>query len=281
MAEKSTFIKLDRNITEWGWYQDANTFRVFIHLLIKASIKNREYAGIIIKRGEYITTYDRISTELKLSIQQSRTALEHLKSTGEITITRYSKFQVISIKNYDFYQSNYKNQQSNNNQSTINQQSNNNQITINQQSNNNQITIKQECKESKEEKECKESKELEEESVASTTPPDTFKTQETQNKTQKTQNKTQETQKEVKHKFGEYKHVMLTDKQYQSLIADYGEATIKEYISRVDNWIQMKGKNPYKDFNLAIRNWLNKDHIQKNNSQSVYDEYEQSQVLPY
>lgn len=260
MAEKSTFIKLDRNITEWGWYQDANTFRVFIHLLIKASIKNREYAGIIIKRGEYITTYDRISTELKLSIQQSRTALEHLKSTGEITITRYSKFQVISIKNYDFYQSNYENQQSNNNQITTNQQSINNQSTTNQQPNNNQITIKQECKESKEEKECKESKELEEESVASTTPPDTVKTQKTQNKTQKTQN---ETQTEVKHKFGEYKHVMLTDKQYQSLIADYGEATIKDFISKIDEWIQMKGKSPYKDYNLAIRKWLGKDNIPK------------------
>ena len=253
MAEKSTFIKLDRNITEWGWYQDANTFRVFIHLLIKASIKNREYAGIIIKRGEYITTYDRISTELKLSIQQSRTALEHLKSTGEITITRYSKFQVISIKNYDFYQSNYENQQSNNNQ-----------ITINQQSNNNQITIKQECKE---EKECKESKELEEESAVQPPQPSTPKKQ-----------------KEVKHKYGEYQHVRLTDSQFQKLLEDYTEAQVMSYIRKVDEYCQQHGKS-YKDYNLTIRNWMSKDNVQKIgekiNPYSVYDEYDKNQDLPF
>ena len=29
MAEKSTFIKLDRNIVKWRWYKDINTFKVF------------------------------------------------------------------------------------------------------------------------------------------------------------------------------------------------------------------------------------------------------------
>lgn len=258
MAEKSTFIKIDRNITEWGWYQDANTFRVFIHLLIKASIKDREYAGIILKRGEYITTYERLSTELKLSIQQARTAIEHLKYTGEITITRHSKFQVISIKNYDFYQSNYENQQSDNNQ-----------ITINQQSGNNQITIKQECKEEKECKECKEG------IVAKPPQPSTPDSEKTQKKAQK----------EAKHKYGEYQHVKLTDKQYQNLVSDYGEQTIQGYISKMDSWIQMKGKSPYKDFNLAIRNWLNRDNVCKHNepknAYDVYNEYENSQNLPY
>lgn len=257
MAEKSTFIKLDRNITEWGWYQDANTFRVFIHLLIKASIKNREYAGIIIKRGEYITTYDRISTELKLSIQQARTALEHLKSTGEITITRYSKFQVISIKNYDFYQSNYENQQSNNNQ-----------ITVNQQSNNNQITIKQECKERKEEKECKESKEWEEGSAAKPPQPPP----------------PEKKQKEVKHKYGEYQHVKLTDSQFKKLLEDYTEAQVRSYIRKVDEYCQQHGKS-YKDYNLTIRSWMNKDNVQKTgekiNPYSAYDEYDKNQDLPF
>jgi DNA replication protein DnaD len=266
MAEKSTFIKIDRNITEWGWYQDGNTFRVFMHLLIKASIKDREYAGIILKRGEYITTYDRISTELKLSIQQARTALEHLKLTGEITITRHSKFQVISIKNYDFYQSNYENQQSNNNQITINQQSDNSQSTINQQSNNNQITIKQECKERKEEKECKESKEWEEGSAAKPPQPPA----------------PEKKKKEVKHKYGEYSHVRLTDMQYSKLIEEYGESRIKLYIKKVDEYCQQHGKS-YKDYNLTIRNWMNKDNVQKVNGQSksVYDEYEESQELPF
>lgn len=69
--------------------------------------------------------------------------------------------------------------------------------------------------------------------------------------------------KPPKHKYGDYKHVLLTDEQYNKLVSDYGESTITEYIKKVDDWIQLKGKTPYKDFNLAIRNWLNKDNITK------------------
>ena len=69
-------------------------------------------------------------------------------------------------------------------------------------------------------------------------------------------------QKEVKHKHGEYLHVLLTDKQYTSLIEKYGQTIIDGYIQRIDEWIQLKGKSPYKDFNLAIQNWLKKDNVQ-------------------
>lgn len=70
------------------------------------------------------------------------------------------------------------------------------------------------------------------------------------------------TQKEIKHKYGEYLHVLLTDKQYTSLIEKYGQTIIDGYIQKIDEWIQLKGKSPYKDFNLAIQNWLKKDNVQ-------------------
>lgn len=69
-------------------------------------------------------------------------------------------------------------------------------------------------------------------------------------------------QKEVKHKHGEYLHVLLTDKQYTSLVERYGQTIIDGYIQKIDEWIQLKGKSPYKDFNLAIQNWLKKDNVQ-------------------
>lgn len=55
----------------------------------------------------------------------------------------------------------------------------------------------------------------------------------------------------------------MNHEQYQKLCSDYGESIIADYIKRIDEWIQMKGKNPYKDFNLAIRNWLNRDGIKQ------------------
>ena len=141
MADKSTFIKLDRNIQEWRWYTNANTFRVFVHLLLNANIKSNDFENAKIKRGELATSYDKIANTLKLSNQQVRTAISHLKSTGEITVTRYSKFIVISIVNYAQYQD------KSTVKSTINQQSPNNHLTFNQQQLKNNKNVKKEKKE--------------------------------------------------------------------------------------------------------------------------------------
>ena len=104
MRNATTFIKLDRNILDWGWYQDANTFRVFVHLLLTANIKDNYFMGAKIKRGEVATSYGSIAKKLSLTYDQSRTAVQHLQITNEITIKRHPKFLVISIVNYNRYQ---------------------------------------------------------------------------------------------------------------------------------------------------------------------------------
>ena len=104
MAEPSTYIKLDRNISKWRWYQDANTTRLFIHLLLNANIEPRDFQKVTIQRGELATSYAHLAQDLGLSVKNVRTALEHLKATGEVASTKYSKFQVISIVNYCKYQ---------------------------------------------------------------------------------------------------------------------------------------------------------------------------------
>ena len=104
MAAPSTFIKLDRNITKWRWYTNANTVRVWLHLLMSANIAPYEFENIRIERGQLVTSHENLANTLKLSIQEVRTALNHLKSTGEITTTAHRRFQVISIVNYNLYQ---------------------------------------------------------------------------------------------------------------------------------------------------------------------------------
>lgn len=104
MAEKSTFIKLDRNILNWGWYKDANTFKVFVHLLLVANIKDGEFMGEIVKRGQHITSYKNLAAHTGLTERQVRTALNHLKATQEVTIKTTNKYTVITISNYDFFQ---------------------------------------------------------------------------------------------------------------------------------------------------------------------------------
>ena len=127
LAEPSTWIKIDRNILEWRWVKHPITLQVFLYLLLRANIKPGDYGDMHILRGQVLTSYAKISHDLGLSVQQTRTALQHLKSTGEITSAGNPKYSVITIVNYSKYQGDAiskttNRQQANNKQSTSNQQ---------------------------------------------------------------------------------------------------------------------------------------------------------------
>lgn len=78
--------------------------------------------------------------------------------------------------------------------------------------------------------------------------------------------------KSKKKTYGEYGNVKLTDEEYQRLCEDYSENLISEYIRKIDEYLQMTGRKPYKDYNLAIRNWLNRDNIKKGNEKNEYED---------
>ena len=100
------FILLYRQITEWEWYQNPNTFRVFLHCLLMANFTDGRFEGKEIKRGQFVTSLPSLADQTKLSIRQVRVALDHLIMTGELTNKSYTKFRVITVVNYDKYQSN-------------------------------------------------------------------------------------------------------------------------------------------------------------------------------
>lgn len=137
------FVKFHRKITEWEWYSDANTFRVFFHLILTANYEDKKWRGIVIKRGQRVSSYENIAEELKLSVMQTRTALKKLILTNEITIKSTNKYSVFTVVNYNKYQENNK---QNNNQITNQQQTNNNQITTTKEYIRNKKEIKEDKK---------------------------------------------------------------------------------------------------------------------------------------
>jgi hypothetical protein len=98
------FIKLDRKLLEWRWITQPNTLAVWIWLLLNANWEDKDFLNITIKRGSLATSYAKIGDAVGITPRQSRTALEHLKETKEVSITRHSKFLEITINNYDRYQ---------------------------------------------------------------------------------------------------------------------------------------------------------------------------------
>lgn len=100
------FIKIHRSILDWEWYDDVNTMKLFLHLLLTVNIKDDRWHGIEVPAGSRIVSYPTLATELKLTNRQIRTALAHLETTGSVTRTKYPKCTVVSVTNWEQYQGN-------------------------------------------------------------------------------------------------------------------------------------------------------------------------------
>jgi biotin operon repressor len=120
------WICLYKKLINWEWYQDGNTCRLFIHLLLLANYEDKYWQGQLIKRGQLVTSLEHLSDDLGLSVQQIRTSIKKLKSTGEITSKATNKYTLVTIERYEDYQSKEEKATS---KITNEQQTNNKQIT--------------------------------------------------------------------------------------------------------------------------------------------------------
>ena len=131
------WIKLHRKFIEWEWFSVDEMVKLFIYLLLSANHEDGNFQGVEVKRGQVITGLNRLSFNTGISIQTLRTCLKRLEKTAEINIQSTNKFSIITICNYDTYQTE---QQSTNNQPnkplTNNQQATNKQLTTNKNDNN-------------------------------------------------------------------------------------------------------------------------------------------------
>lgn len=98
------WVKEHRKMMEWEWYTDVNTCHLFRHLILKANHKDKSWRGTLIKRGQLITSRDKLAEETGLSPQQIRTALNKLKSTSNITSHATNRFTLIEVLNYSVFQ---------------------------------------------------------------------------------------------------------------------------------------------------------------------------------
>lgn len=140
------YIKIWRKIQDWEWWDEPMMFWFFEKLILLANWEDKKWHGIIIKRGQFVTSIESLRFEyhlisnhkkrLKLSTQHVRTFLKLLKTTNELTIEATNKYSLISITNYDLYQDK-------SGEPT-------NELTGSSQAANKQLTTTKEVKESKE-----------------------------------------------------------------------------------------------------------------------------------
>lgn len=133
------YVKLWRKILDAGWLKQPKLCTFWLWCLVKASHKEMDiivgYQKVHLMPGDFIFGRKVASEELEMSEQSIRTNLDFLKSCGNLTIKTTNKFSVISIVNWQTYQS----------EELTNNQQSNQQVTNKQPASNH----KQECKELK------------------------------------------------------------------------------------------------------------------------------------
>lgn len=136
-------ITIDRKIMEWEWYRDLKTRCLFFHMLLKANWKDGKFEGKVIPRGSFVSSLPALAFENNMTENEVRTAIKHLKKTGEVTVKTYSRYSVFTVNKYCLYQDgNRQNDGQNHRQITDESQADNGQVTGRPQASHRQITGK-------------------------------------------------------------------------------------------------------------------------------------------
>lgn len=73
-------------------------------MLLKANWKDGKFEGKIIPRGSFVSSYPALEKETQLTNREIRTAIDHLKTTGELTVKKTNRYSIFTITNYNNYQ---------------------------------------------------------------------------------------------------------------------------------------------------------------------------------
>lgn len=128
------WIKMFRRFLEWEWYDQTSMVRLFLHILLKANYEDKKWHGVVIKRGQFVTSFANLSAETGLSLQVVRSCLDKLQRTGEVNKQSTSQYTIITVCKYaDYQQIEDVEQKTNNIQITSEQQASNKRVTNEQQ----------------------------------------------------------------------------------------------------------------------------------------------------
>lgn len=109
MTASTGWIKLHRQALQNGWLQNHRLWVFWCYCLLKATHQpiavTVGYQRISLDAGQLLFGREKAATELSMTVKQVRTCLEALKRANNLTVKTASKFSIITIVNWDSYQS--------------------------------------------------------------------------------------------------------------------------------------------------------------------------------
>jgi ankyrin repeat protein len=92
-----SFLKLPKYITSRHWFLKP-TLNLYVYLLSQATYQDKTTINnIVLNKHQILTSSKALESALKLTRTEVRTALEHLKKTGDIKITTTNKYSIITL----------------------------------------------------------------------------------------------------------------------------------------------------------------------------------------
>ena len=233
----TSWISIHRKFIDWEWYQNDTVMRLFLHCLLKANWQDKNWQGQEIKRGQFVTSYRKLSVEIGLTIKQVRTALNKLEATHELTCKTTSQYSIITVNKYNDYQINdTQNDKRMANERQTDGTLNNKKMTNERHTENKQITSEQQTDNKKVTNERHTDEKQNNKKMATTN------NKITNNITTTTTTEENFIKKNPDFKFrGEYKNVGLTDRQYNDLsVMIMNKKKLDQYIEELSEKIAEK-----------------------------------------
>lgn len=100
------WVSLHRKSIKWKWYKNPFVKAVFNHCVLTANHEDGFWRNIEVKRGQLITSREKIADANGMTIQQVRTCLTKLVSTNDLIVETTNHYSKITVVNYDKYQTN-------------------------------------------------------------------------------------------------------------------------------------------------------------------------------
>lgn len=99
------YIKLYRKVLEWEWHDEPITVATFIYCLLRANYDLQRWHGELVQPGQFITSMSNMASDIGISRQNLKTAINHLKSTHTLTTKSTNKWTLVTIEKWAEYQS--------------------------------------------------------------------------------------------------------------------------------------------------------------------------------
>ena len=135
MVKDLGWVKLHRKLMDKGYYKKSEIVHLWVHILLKANHKPNEFywnkENIKVGRGQFITGRKALSEETGINESSIERILKMLENEQQIEQQKTTKFRLITVKNWDYYQTSETSEQQNE------QQVNNKRTTSEQQVNTN------------------------------------------------------------------------------------------------------------------------------------------------